>query len=78
MKTDRKEIIIPDQGKIVVVVGDKLAELGIESECCSCVAPVFRLNLERLRAIRAAMTDAIVQLLQNEAAETDPIREEVG
>jgi hypothetical protein len=76
MSADRREIVVQDQGKIVVVTNDKEVELGIESPCCTCVAPVFRLNLFRARALRAALTDAIVNLVGTEAKRNDSIEEE--
>jgi hypothetical protein len=69
-------IEVKDQGKIVVAPTSDAVELGIESPCVSCVAPVFRLGLADARLLRAALTEAILQLMANQAEKDDPIAKE--
>jgi hypothetical protein len=60
------EIVVEGQGKFVVSMDpkDKLkrALIGIESPCCSCVDPVFRLNQQQTVLLYRALGLAIAEM----------------
>lgn len=64
--TVQREIAVVGQGKIVVTCDPaaklKKVELGIESPCCSCVAPVFRLSVDEAYRLQLAVSEAIIEL----------------
>jgi hypothetical protein len=74
----RQEIVVKDQGKIEVVAGNEKIALGVENPCCTCAAPIFFLDLAQARELRSALTNAIVQLVENQAVCYDPIAKEAG
>jgi len=76
MPSERSEIVVAGQGKIVVVTSGNVIEIGIESNASPCVAPVFLLNQDQAKRLRSVLTEAIVSVIQNQTNPCDPIKDD--